>query len=82
VKLTQKTLTLQKMSEMSDSDKMAVEYAVHHQKDGDAGDADIESILRKAWNAEGSPFRGQPYDPTVLSNSKLVSRKVPASRNK
>ena len=68
-----------KMSEMSDSDKMAVEYAVHQQKDGDA---DIESILRKAWNAEGSPFRGQPYDPTVLSNSKLVSRKVPASKNK
>lgn len=23
-------------------------------------------LLRKAWDAEGSPFRGQPFDPSVV----------------
>ncbi|CAF0781724.1 unnamed protein product [Brachionus calyciflorus] len=27
-------------------------------------------ILKKAWDAEGSPFRGTPFDPSVLKNSK------------
>lgn len=22
--------------------------------------------LRQAWNAEGSPFKGQPFDPSVI----------------
>merc|ERR1719502_1616975 len=26
-----------------------------------------EDMLRSAWNAEGSPFKGQPFDPSVLS---------------
>jgi len=26
-----------------------------------------EDLLKKAWNAEGSPFQGQPYDPSVLN---------------
>ncbi|XP_020291133.1 nudC domain-containing protein 3 isoform X2 [Pseudomyrmex gracilis] len=26
----------------------------------------IEASLKKAWDAEGSPFRGKPYDPSVL----------------
>ncbi|KAL8432079.1 hypothetical protein ACSSS7_004882 [Eimeria intestinalis] len=25
-----------------------------------------ENILRQAWDAEGSPFKGQPFDPNVL----------------
>ncbi|KAL8450343.1 hypothetical protein Emag_003189 [Eimeria magna] len=25
-----------------------------------------ENILRQAWDAEGSPFKGQPFDPSVL----------------
>ncbi|KAL8273927.1 hypothetical protein Esti_002250 [Eimeria stiedai] len=25
-----------------------------------------EDILRQAWDAEGSPFKGQPFDPSVL----------------
>lgn len=23
--------------------------------------------LKKAWNAEGSPFKGQPFDPSKLN---------------
>lgn len=26
----------------------------------------IEDILKEAWNSEGSPFKGQPYDPTLV----------------
>lgn len=24
-------------------------------------------LLRKAWNADGSPFKGQPFDPNLVS---------------
>ncbi|XP_076248809.1 nudC domain-containing protein 3 [Calliopsis andreniformis] len=29
----------------------------------------MEEILKKAWNAEGSPFEGTPYDPSVVKFS-------------
>lgn len=25
-----------------------------------------QDILRKAWDAEGSPFKGQPFDPNIV----------------
>lgn len=25
-----------------------------------------QEMLRKAWNAEGSPFKGQPFDPNIV----------------
>lgn len=25
-----------------------------------------QEMLRKAWDAEGSPFKGQPFDPNVV----------------
>ena len=28
-----------------------------------------EDMLRKAWDAEGSPFKGQPFDPGLVSFS-------------
>ncbi|KAG7167712.1 nudC domain-containing protein 3-like [Homarus americanus] len=27
----------------------------------------MESVLREAWNAEGSPFQGQPFDPSIVN---------------
>ncbi|XP_053648931.1 nudC domain-containing protein 3 isoform X3 [Cherax quadricarinatus] len=27
----------------------------------------MESVLRKAWNIEGSPFQGKPYDPSLIN---------------
>lgn len=27
----------------------------------------MQSVLRDAWNAEGSPFKGQPYDPSSVN---------------
>lgn len=26
----------------------------------------MEAIMKKAWNAEGSPFQGTPYDPSII----------------
>ena len=53
---------------MSESDKMAVEYAYHKQTEKQENKEDLEKILKQAWNVEGSPFQGQPFDPTVISN--------------
>lgn len=30
-------------------------------------DLKMQSVLRDAWNAEGSPFKGQPFDPSVVN---------------
>lgn len=29
----------------------------------------VHDILREAWDAEGSPFRGQPFDPSIVNVS-------------
>jgi len=29
----------------------------------------VHDILRQAWDAEGSPFKGQPFDPSVVNVS-------------
>ena len=60
--------------DMTESDKMAVEYAIDQQKKNEdsssKSEQDLEKILKKAWNAEGSPFVGTPFDPSVISNIK------------
>ena len=55
-------------TELRDDDKIAVEYAISQQAKKDQDDKKLETVLKNAWNAEGSPFRGQPFDPSVLSN--------------
>ena len=27
-------------------------------------------MMRKAWDAEGSPFKGQPFDPSIFESMK------------
>ena len=55
-------------TELRDDDKIAVEYAISQQAKKDQDDKKLETVLKDAWNQEGSPFRGQPFDPSVLSN--------------
>lgn len=41
-----------------------------HQKDQGkqtSDDLKMQSVLRDAWDAEGSPFKGQPYDPSAVN---------------
>ena len=33
-----------------------------------------EEILRKAWDAEGSPFKGTPFDPSKINFKGEVNR--------
>lgn len=58
------------LTELKESDKMAVEYALSQQAKRDNDDQDLEKILKQAWNQEGSPFAGQPFDPSVIANMK------------
>ena len=61
------------VSNMNESDKMAVEYALSQQKaknETTDDDKNLEKLLKEAWNKEGSPFQGQPFNPSVLSNIK------------
>lgn len=61
----------QPLAELKESDRMAVEYALAQQsKKEQKDDQDLEKILKQAWNQEGSPFAGQPFDPSILSNMK------------
>lgn len=27
----------------------------------------LQNVLKEAWDAEGSPFKGQPFDPTLVN---------------
>jgi len=31
------------------------------------GRSETEDLLKKAWNSEGSPFQGQPFDPSIVN---------------
>ena len=43
----------------------------HQKRMGQPTSDDIknEGMLKEAWNAEGSPFKGQPFDPSTLNIS-------------
>ena len=58
-------------SELRDDDKIAVEYAMSQQAKKDQNDKKLETLLKDAWDKDGSPFQGQPYDASVVSNMHL-----------
>ena len=55
-------------TELRNDDKLAVEYAMSQQAQKDQSDRKLEKLLKDAWDKEGSPFRGQPFDPSVITN--------------
>ena len=56
--------------ELSESDKMAVEYAMKKSTIKEQEDAKLKDLLKTAWNQEGSPFQGTQYDPSKIDNIK------------
>jgi len=34
----------------------------------------MQNMLKKAWNSEGSPFQGMPYDPSIVNTSGMNSQ--------
>ena len=55
-------------TELKDDDKIAVEYALTQQTQKENEDKKLETLLREAWDKDGSPFKGQPYDASVFSS--------------
>nr|XP_045616482.1 nudC domain-containing protein 3-like isoform X2 [Procambarus clarkii] len=53
-------------------ERQKIEELVWNQQQKDKGkpttdQLKMESLLRVAWNAEGSPFQGKPYDPSLIN---------------
>ena len=67
----------QPYSQMKLEDKMQIEKLVDSKQnsarektspnESKFSQAEMEAKLRAAWDMEGSPFRGQPFDPSILS---------------
>ncbi|KAK2161206.1 hypothetical protein LSH36_120g15055 [Paralvinella palmiformis] len=60
------------MSDLDDEAQAKIEelmYNEHQKRLGlpQSHEKKVHDILRKAWDAEGSPFKGQPFDPTKLN---------------
>ncbi|XP_054283864.1 nudC domain-containing protein 3-like [Macrosteles quadrilineatus] len=68
---TTKFDTTRHINELQEDDKMQVEKILVREENKRLGILPPEhqekiDILKKAWNAQGSPFQGQPFDPSVL----------------
>ena len=48
------------LSEMESQDRSAVQQLIDRER------KTLEEKLKEAWDKEGSPFQGQPFDPGVL----------------
>ncbi|XP_043206642.1 nudC domain-containing protein 3-like isoform X2 [Amphibalanus amphitrite] len=57
---------LSQEEQMKVSELRAREEAKRRGAPAPGGGADVTALLREAWDAEGSPFRGQPYDPSSV----------------
>ena len=55
-------------TELREDDKIAVEYAMTQQAQKEKEDKKLETLLKEAWDKDGSPFKGQPYDASIFSN--------------
>ncbi|KAF6019946.1 NUDCD3 [Bugula neritina] len=39
-----------------------------------SSEQEMQNMLKKAWNSEGSPFQGMPYDPSIVNTSGMNSQ--------
>ncbi|XP_072028748.1 nudC domain-containing protein 3-like [Amphiura filiformis] len=65
------TQHIHEMDEESQSDYRRVMYDFEQKRHGKPSSKELETqdMLKKAWNAEGSPFRGAEFDPTKFNIS-------------
>jgi len=71
---TQKVDSVRNISEYDEETQAGIQKVMFDQDQKRKGlpssdELSQEGLLRKAWDAEGSPFAGQPFDPTVLNTS-------------
>ncbi|GFO02309.1 nudc domain-containing protein 3-like [Plakobranchus ocellatus] len=60
------------MTDLDDEAQAKIEEMMYNQRQKQLGlpqshEAKTHEMLRKAWDAEGSPFKGQPFDPSKFS---------------
>jgi len=60
------------MEDLDDEAQAKIEEMMYNQRQKQLGrpqshETKSHDMLRKAWDAEGSPFKGQPFDPSKLS---------------
>jgi len=62
------------MSDLDDASQAKIDelmYNEHQKRLGlpQSHESKTYEMLRKAWDVEGSPFRGQPFDPSKINIS-------------
>ncbi|KAH9519754.1 NudC domain-containing protein 3 [Bulinus truncatus] len=60
------------MTDLDDEAQAKIEEMMYNQRQKQLGlpqshEAKTHDMLRKAWDAEGSPFKGQPFDPSKFN---------------
>lgn len=56
------------LSEETQSEINRIQFDEQQKLKGESTSEQIQQqeMLRKAWNAEGSPFKGMPFDPNIV----------------